>query len=214
MYDTPEEARQKLESSVVLFNGNPVFIVGTGGKKGLVILKYRGIPLDNNTDVLQENINNPLWDFKSCGTKLGYTLVYNPHQRFWESVYVSRVPTRSSRQGLDDKTVSIINADPMPTFNYTIQNLITKDSKFKDTIKGNFLETKEVYHRVVDQPTVYKSVPMNRKLILMYDRVSPPYLLYRNEKIGYTEDGVRFRLAKHKEFLKEELVDMMGLKVS
>lgn len=214
MYDTAEEAKQKVENSIVLFNGNPVFIVGVGGKKGSVFLKFKTLPLGGAEDPQSVDISDPRWDFKSCGMKLGYTLVHNPNNGYWESVYVSRTPIRTSRQGLDDKTVCISYVDPSPTFHYNVANLAGKESKFKDTIRNVYPSSKEVFDRVTTQGSMYRSVPINRKLVLMYDRVSPPYLLYRNEKIGYTEDGLRFKLAKHKDFLREELTDMMGLKVA
>lgn len=215
MYDTVEEARQKLESSVVMYDGIPVFIVGASGSKNKVMLQYIELPISprgQSEGSKSASIMDPLWDFKTIGSKLGYVQIKDLKTGVFESVFTSRIPTRHSRQGLDERTVYV----SPPTFSgmdYGWGVIITQPGLI-DTMRKNFPSIKEAFDGLTNKPEMFKSVGISRKMILMYDRVSPPYLIYRQEKIGYTEDGINFKLAKHKDFLREELQDMEGLKIA
>lgn len=159
------------------------------------------------------NISEPAWDFRSGGSKLGFVHVQNPMNQKSDCTFLSRIPIRSSRQGLDNKTIQILSYD-RNDFDYNWNNVIYDNDGLIRTIKNDFVSPKVAFRRLYDHPETYKSIPIHRKLALFYDNVSPPYLLYRLEKVGYTEDGETFKLAKHKGYLKEELVDMIGLKIA
>jgi hypothetical protein len=83
MYETTEEAKQKLEGSVVLYDNVPVFISSITGSKKKVTLYYKKIPLNDSDEPQPRDISDPLWDFRSAGTRLGYTQVLNPRTRQW-----------------------------------------------------------------------------------------------------------------------------------
>lgn len=215
MYDTAEEAKQKLVDSVVLYDGRPVYVSAAGGKKGSVNLHFKPLPLNPREDIHSDNtirtISETGWDFRSLGTRLGFTEVANPYCKKLDSVYLSRVPIRHSRQGLDNKTTQLLCYDR--DYEFSWNNIIYDSDGLAKTVANSFRSPKEAFN-LLSNTTAYKSIPIHRKLALIYDHVSPPCLLYRMDKIGYTEDGLTFRLAKHKEYLREELVDMMGLKIA
>ena len=170
--------------------------------------------MNDNEGPIPVSIDDPLWDFRSGGTKLGYVSIINPVTRYSESVFLTRIPTRHSRQGLDQRTVEIVQfMDRETQYKFTWNDIVYKTQSLKDTIQGTFPSVSEAFKNVTENYKDFRSVPIHRKLSLLYDKVSPPYLIYRNEKIGYTENGLVFKLAKHKSYLKEELVDMRGLKV-
>lgn len=213
MYETAEEARQKLEHSVVLFDNQPVYIQGTAGKRGALQLIYKGLPWSDSEQGQLAAIDDPRWDFRSGGSKLGYTDMLNTREGHLESVFISRMPVRHSRQGLDDRTVYISIPDTPTNDRYDFQSLIRSEHGLRKVICNQYDSVQDVFKKITSDNRRYKSLPFSRKLALLYDRVSPPVLLYRNEKVGYTEDGVTFKLANHKKFLTEELVDMTGLKI-
>lgn len=209
MYDTVDEARQKLCESTVLLNGDPVYISDMSGKVNHVILKYYKLPL-NFASPEELSINDPGWDFRTGGTKLGYSQIKHPFEDYHYTVFLSRTPIRTSRQGLDNKTVMIYQPEQTEyTFGFSD---FLKSGGLKETIRNEFLSVKQAFNLVTENFN-YKGAPFHRRLALFYDQVSPPYLVYRNVKIGYTEDGKSFKLAKHKRYLQEELVDMVGLKI-
>lgn len=213
MYDTAEEARQKLEGTVVLYDNVPVYIVTATGNKNKVNLHYQLLPLESGAEKLTRSITDPLWDFRTGGTKLGYTEAKNPSTGQIESVFLSRVPIRHSRQGLDSKTIQIQQFDRDRLYNISWSDIIQRGDGLNKTVKNIFSTPLIAFKNVTNNFKEYQSVPIHRKLSLMYDTISPPYLIYRNEKVGYTEDGTLFKLAKHKQYLSEELQDMVGLKL-
>lgn len=215
MYDTVEEATQKLVNSVVLYKDLPVMIIKAGGSKNKVSLAYTPLPVigaDRSLD--KALIEDPGWDFKDLGSRLGYVSVQSPQTGVYETVFTARIPTRHSRQGLDERTVSIKfpNLDP-PEWDYRWSTLVERGG-LVTTLKGLYNTSKEAFDLITKNPKTVRSQPISRKLLLYYDRINPPNLVYRNEKIGYTEDGETFKLAIHKQYLKEELTDMVGLKIA
>lgn len=214
MYDTVEEARQKLESSVVLYDSVPVYIQSCSGKKNEVNLTFINLPVTGkDQEKTIRSITDPRWDFRSIGTRLGYTPVKSPVNNSWETVFVSRVPIRHSRQGLDNSTVSVIQFDTGSGYGYSWNDVLMSGGLIR-TIKGDYPSTESAFDKITKDPELFKSIPVHRKLALFYDKVNPPNLLYRNDRIGYTEDGRIFKLAKHKNFLREELTDVIGLKIA
>lgn len=213
MYDTIEEAKQKLEGTAVLFDDKPVYVVGVGGRKNVVHLQYQELPLKGSSEIKVAVISSSSWDFKSIAHKLGYVAVKCPEDGNWETIFTTRIPIRHSRQGLDSRTVQINHLSNDIKFNYSFSNLLQLET-FNRTIQNKYPSVEDVFEKITDDPLMYRSLPIHRKLLLYYDRISPPYLVYRNEKIGYTEDGKLFKLAKHKTYLKEELVDIVGLNVA
>lgn len=219
MYDTSEEARQKLENSVILFDKRPVHIITANGSKGKVSLYFNHLPLKPSRALEPsskaehaERIEDPRWDFRGIGSKLGFVQAVDAASNVMDAVHTSRVPVRHSRQGLDYKTVSI----KAPTvFEVTPDwGSLLSNEGLVDTVVGKFKSASDAFKMLTNAPKDIKACPISRKLLLTWDQVGPLYLYYRMDKVAYTEDGVLFKLAKHKEYLREELVDMEGLKVA
>jgi hypothetical protein len=211
MYDTAEEAVQKLVGSVVLYDGHPVSVTNADGRGSKLLLYFVPLPLDPDrpADSTAKYIEDPLWDFKTLGSRLGFVEISRHDYR--GVVYCSRVPTRHSRQGLDQRTVHIAHIAGSPGFEWP--NLLYNNDGLVRTMKGVFRKSLEAFEMLTKTGSA-KAVPISRKLTMCYDDVTPPILLYRNDRIGYTEDGDLFKLAKLKQYLKEELVDMEGMKVA
>lgn len=211
MYDTKEEAQQKLVNSVVIYDNKPVFVVGARGLKGKITLSYTPLPFTGDK-VEEAAIEDPRWDFKNLGSRLGYVSLVKDNKGKWVSVYSSRIPMRASRQGLDTRTVQISNLNIHEfvcswDYIYRTNDLIM-------TMANKFPSAREAFNTITNEREGIRSLAFSRKLLLSNDYITPPTLWYRNEKIGYTEDGIIFKLPNHKSFLKEELVDMEGLRIA
>lgn len=219
MYDTTEEARQKLGNSTVLYEGIPVQILDASGSKGKIGLTFHRLPLNDanhEPERFTRSIEDKAWDFRSLSSKLGYVnRDKSQFSRFKEAVFVSRVPSRASRQGLDGRVVSI-----KPFFQGASKGSacdwahLFYDEGLLRTVRNEFPKAHEAVKALFDNPKDVISIAISRKLMLAYDQVTPPVLVYRNEKIGYTEDGVTFKLARHKKHLTESLTDEEGLKIA
>lgn len=215
MYDTVEEARQKLENSTVLFEGQPVHVLQVSGKKNQVTLGYYPLPFSRGDCEGPKDfvsISDKRWDFKSLGTKLGYINVEkSPWHKGHEAVFASRVPTRNSRQGLDTRTVRITQFYPENNWEWTH---ILGVEGLNRTVNNIFPTAPEAVTMLYESPDHFRSVAIGRKLMMIFDKINPPNLVYRNEKVGYTENGKEFKLAPHKSFLAEELTDMFNLRIA
>lgn len=217
MYDTIEEARQKLEGCVVIFDNTPVRIVKIGGKDSKILLYYTPLPLIqgafDDSSLKKEYMESPLWDFRNLGSRLGYVAMTNPVTGYSDTVFVSRGPFRHSIQGLAERTV-FIKHHGLHQYSWPCSwiNIIMSPSII-NTMQSKYPPSPEVFQSLVKEGKV-SAGPISRKLALFFDRVNPPNLVYRNEKVGYTEDGLTFRLASHKSYLKEELQDCEGLKIA
>jgi hypothetical protein len=215
MYDTVEEALQKIGNTVILYQDVPVFVSSASGKKNHVKLHITKLPAVGDSNL--KDINDPEFDFKGIASRLGYTEIRNPVTDVYETVFLSRIPIRGQqgniviRQGLDDKTVEI---EPIDEYRFKWGEILTRESGFTNSIQDTFKTTQEAFKLITAIDPEYTSVPFHKKFALWYDTISPPYLLYRNQKIGYTEDGLVFKLARHKQHLREELTDIVGLKVA
>lgn len=226
MYETIEEAKLKLESSLVLFDGRPVYVSGVAPMRGDFGLQYTSLPFRKkknpwnlppgsvNPETTYEtvSIKDPRWDFKSGNSRLGYVSLMNPNDGSIESAFTSRMPSRHPRQGLDNRTVQVrlFSSNPWPI---DFSSLLEAEG-LSNTFSGKYSSASVAFEYVSKKPEVYHSVPISRKLLIHWDRVSPPVLVYRNEKIGYTEDGEKYKIAYHKRFLTEELQDIEGLKIA
>jgi len=207
MYDTKEEARQKLVGTVVIYDNCPVYVDAAGGNKNHVWLQFRRLPLDRGPESDKRDISDPRWDFRNLGSRLGYIMMGVPSSEVWDSVYTSRVPIRASRQGLDKKTVKVLGVTSYP---FAWEHILCQEG-IVQTMQNLFPSSQEAFDKLVSSGNMIRSVPIGRRLAIMYDLVSPPVLLYRGDRVAYTDNGLKFKLAAHKQYLREELEDVGGL---
>lgn len=204
-----DEVVKKFSDTTVLFEGKPVQIVEVRHEGDDIFkLDYAPNPISFGARTKTAYIQDAGWDFTSLASRIGYIDI--PYGEWIESVYCSRMPRRQTRQGLDSETVMVINPFRDSDYNWnTVKNSIF----LNNTINNCFRSLKDSVDLLIGDPYKYKALAVSRRMAVTWDQVNPPNLFYRNERIGYTEDGVTVRLAKHKHFLHEELTDMMGLKV-
>jgi hypothetical protein len=222
MYETVEEVRQKLVGSVIMFDNQPVFVQSSDSDDNGINITIDCLPLNRKSPSRNKvYIEDPKIDFRSLGTRLGFINMVDPSGNYTEDVvYSSRVPIRQSKQGLDERTVAFRQINS----NYKVNVFSSAVSRegLNNTLMNKFPSPKEAYDYIMNTPNVVAKAfhrkyvvakAFHRKYSLFYDKISPPFLIYRNEKVGYTEDGITFKLPKSKDFLTEELSDMIGVKV-
>jgi hypothetical protein len=210
MYTTRAEAEQKISGTTILYDGDPVYISNVGGSDGKVTLEFCKIPFGSNKRQWVD-IDDPLLDFKSISSKLGYVDYYSS-RGIREALFVSRAPVRTTRQGVDSRVVRIFSF-----FNdrhsYSWDHILEQES-LNSTIKNKYTPASTAIKDLLNSPDEVRSVAISRKCMLAFDKVNPPNLIYRNERVGYTEDGKLLKLAPHKKFLAEELTEMQGFKIA
>src|ERR1700744_2925903 len=98
IYTTKEEATQKIINSTVLYDGKPVLLFQANGDRNKVVLSGYYLPKTStsNSNIITKPIEDPLWDFTSGASRLGYSTVKSRYEKM-EAVFTSRVPTRVTR---------------------------------------------------------------------------------------------------------------------
>lgn len=204
-----DETVKKFSGTTVLYDGKLAQICDVTGdgdtiQLEYVLLPYRGQP-SKKAYILDSN-----WDFTSLASRIGYVNV--EWGGVMNAVYCSRLPKRQTRQGLDTETVQVVN--PLKDVSEFNWNAVKDSPHLNITINNLYPSLKSCVQTLIQDPVKNRSLSVSRRMAVVWDRINPPNLLYRRDRIGYTEDGETVKLAAHKHFLYEELTDMMGLKVN
>lgn len=209
MFDTKEEAEQKLYDTVVMFDGNPVHITGVTTRDNKPSLGYYKICEKNPTSSFTD-IDDPNWDFKNLGGRLGYTDVVFDGRK--QAVYTRRVPVRKAHrtQGLGYNNVKI---DPLRDFkklglrgmSLNFGHLLTQPG-FKSTLKKQFKSLNEA-KSALEKDEELLSTSFDKNLALRRSPLGFIFLDYKGKEVGYTEDCHTFRVPKEFRYLDELFIE-------
>lgn len=204
MFDTSAEAQQKLSGCVALFNSQPTMIHEASGSGSTVTLLHR---LLGSSDILKTNIWDKGWDFKSVGTRLGYSNI--DMSGYKEALYLTRMHIRKSHstQGVSKSNIripSLRGSERLGTPKTNIQwETLTSSKSFLDTLEQKYPTVKEAVERFKDTNLV--SIAFQQKLAIRKPHVGPYYLEYRGKDIGYTDDLYKWKVANDFRYLNETL---------
>jgi hypothetical protein len=213
MYDTNEEANQKLKQTVVLLKKSPVWIMeATGGHKKVELTHHN---LRGGT-VSKTPIFSPDWEFRDLGSRLGYAnMIYG---NLLEATYVQRAPVRQAHntQGLSAKNLIITPLKGsqrlgIPQVNLDF-NTFYPTAPFCDMLEGKYLQIEQIMNEF--QKNMYViSRAFNREFAVRRADVGPFYLQYKGKDIGHTDDFYKWKIAPQFKYLNETL-DHIKLKVA
>ena len=206
MFDTREEANQKLSGTVVLFNNIPTYIYEAVGKGDS--LKVRHMLLRDKKE--QANyLREPGWDFKTVGSKLGYTNVSMGEQSYNEGMYVTRIPVRRTQscQGLSSHNLrynGLKGSRRLGLSSLSINwNSLYVAPYFLDTLEGRYPRLDDLGKDFKNPWVISKA--FDRSFSVRRPDVGPFYLEYKGKDIGHSDDLYRWRLAPQFDYLHETL---------
>lgn len=201
-YETLEEVSARLKGSVVMYDGDPVYVadvgaVGPGDGPDVARVYIVPLPLNKNKFYGKEEANRKLLSSKKFDLrpfKLGF-MNYDGR-----AYYLSRIPARQYTQGLKGNTLRIKTLDggnPPP-----FQQLVYEKA-FYDCIKGVYTPVKDAF----DDLKGKKSVAISRDFAFTVDDdLSLLILKHKDVSCGIKLENERgFRLSKKFSFLKESL---------
>lgn len=203
MYTTVEEAKQKLQDTVVAHKNMPFYVLEARGKTDDVELC--GFYCSDNRNVLAVNILDYDFDFRNLGERLGYcNLKCNGTN---EALYLMRRPVRRSVQGLSQYNVYLPSflSDPTSEGRWSF-NDVYKTKGFQEAFTGEYPSLCDVSKLLSEDKSVF-SVAFAREFCISKDteKVGPYYLKYKSRSIGYTEDLYRFKLSDKYKYLSNEI---------
>lgn len=207
MYDTKEEFNQKLSGCVVLYKDKPVHIIEASGGQKKIGLHFKDLRL-NKIDMAPADEKD--WDFRTLGSRLGYTNVDLGKDSYQESLYLTRVAVRqcSNTQGLSYRNVKI------PQLRGSVRlgllrgplgwgSLMDKPF-FLDTLERKYPSLSAVSYNMRKNSRLC-SQAFDPKFAVSRPDVGPFYLDYRGKNIGYSEDFDKWKVSKDFRHLYETL---------
>lgn len=219
-YETLEEAEMRLNSTVVLYDGEPVYVsriasAAPGDPKPDIFRVYaQPLPMDklegpNPREQFRKFISSKKFDLSTF--KMGFM---NKDGKIY---YCSRKPRRQYKQGISNNTLCCeeVTAGPVnpymdPRPNLQLSKLIYERC-FVDMIKGVYPTFQDAVKLLENDDT--SAVAFSREYALVKDTDLDGlfYLYHKQDKVGFILND-QINLAKKMKCLKEALVEL-GLKV-
>jgi hypothetical protein len=218
MYDSVEEAGNRLNSTVITYDKSPVYVLECDGRKNAIKAWVLPMPSFRQKDKLSIRIDDPLCDYRSI--PLGYTNCKKG------SVLLSRIPVRGAgyKQGLHGGNINIQPVHPVDVLvdmeadgavgvegRAHDWNTLIRTSGFCNMVKGIYPSIPQCIDRLQKEKDLV-SLAFNRYFTLCKDQVGILYLHYKGERVGYSEFVDRFKVPKNFQYLREVMAEH-GVKV-
>lgn len=206
MFDTVNEAVQKIQGTVVMKGSNPVQIIEIGGRDNRVTALYR--PLDAQ-DMIQKPLSDKDWDVASLGKRLGYiNLTQNGIQT---SAYSRRAHVRRSHQtqGLHNTNVFVDTVRGnerlgLVPHQYNFSTLLNR--YLRPTMKGEFPSLSALKYRMAKDNSIAE-MAFDPYFSVFRDKGDLFKLNYKGHEIGWSEDLDTFRISKEWRYLDGRFAD-------
>lgn len=205
-YENVGDAQMRLQGSVVLYDGEPVYIrevtqVGAGDPKGDVFRVYaEPLPLTsrerNREDEFRKFISSKKFDMAPF--PMGF-MNWNG-----DAVYIHRRARRQQRQGFSEGTFGADFVSQNPNGTGINFGTCVKSKEFVDCIKGKYPSVSDATKIIMNDKA--RSVAFSRTFALVRDLelVDLIYLYHKQEKVGFIT-GDALKLSKVGQCLKESL---------
>lgn len=215
MYDTYNEANQKLSGTIVLYKNLPVWITEAEGQDKNVQLYFKELRTSRGNKAC---IWDKDWEFRNLGPRIGYANFDLGKGSYKEALYIQRMGVRQAHntQGLSSKNLKMPNFKgnsklSLPMTVAKFSNLYDK-SGFLDMLEQKYPSLAQVATRFLKDPEV-TSMAFNRQFGVRSHPVGPYYLTYRGKDIGYSDDFYKWKVSDPFKYLSETL-DYLNLKTA
>lgn len=203
-YEDLPDAQMRLQNSVVLYDGEPVYITdisqgGEGDPKEDVFRVYAcPLPYDGAQKPLRKFISSRKFDLAPF--PMGFM---NYRGRAY---YCSRLPRRQQRQGLSTATFQAFDILTQDPSDVRLERLLP-EKEFFNCIKGTFPSFPEAL-RLIEKADVM-SVAFSRSFAVAKDDDMEElvFLYHKKEKVGFIMEG-ELKLSKKGRCLRESLQEV------
>lgn len=203
-YETAEETKFRLEGTIVLYDGKPVYItrvnaVGAEDKKEIARVYFWELPVPKAAsakDEVRKYLSSRHFDLTPF--KMGYL------NHGGAATFVSRLPIRQQRQGLcaNTCTFSDVLGKPSRTLDY---NTMIHSPGFIEMVEGKYPSFKDAGELLGDQRT--SSIAVSRSFAFVIDNdLEALYLSHKGVKCGLALKNDRaLKVPPKFHFLREEM---------
>lgn len=215
MFDTQEEAQQKIVETIILHKGLPIWVQSAKKSARSIVIYYYYVD-DAAQETRTADITDPDLDFRTVGEHLGYLNVNEGPYK--EALYLRRTPVRRSHQtqGLSRHNLfvpitrgSTSLGIPQQRFAF---NQVWKMSTFVHMFKNEYPSLRQIRLAFTKEQQRI-SAAFHARLAINRSPTGVFNLEYKGQDIGYTEDLETFKLGPEYRHLRESL-DEAGLRVA
>ena len=198
MYETRDEAQNRLLNTVVSYDGFPHRVINVGGRVGAITLAIVPWPFDGSTGLREVRVSDPL--FKNFRTPpLGFVNYFEQRDQTHVS-WVERVPARRMHQGLNDGNTHITSLGIRAI--RTPMTQVQSSEAFKEMIVGEY----PTFEEVVDLLVPESSIAFDREYALFMSNEGYVTIYHKRDPLGLVMNGV-IHLRADRFYAREALVE-------
>jgi hypothetical protein len=203
MYSTVEFASSRLKETVVLYAGDPVYVIGVEGVSSKIRLQCIYVGEKVGSSSFEAPLSDPA--FNITHFSLGYTNVFD------EAILITRMGTRKWKQGLHHENLHFLDTDGLEGFGSDPKGRlqwgkIHRSDCLKIPLKGVYPTTIEVAelgkNSLIGRKPLVSSIALSRNWAVSYAVAGLVLLYYRGKSIGYSEDGATYKILKKYTYLQ------------
>ena len=203
-YETTEEVKFRLENTIVLYDGSPVYITRVSvpdgdDKEEVARVFFYPLPFLGRGGVARKVVRKYLSSrkFDLSPFKMGY---FN-HKN--QALYASRIPIRQNKQGLSQATCSLVTVGGKRPEDTDFNTLLSSPG-FADMINNKFPSFAEAGDMLGNEENLSVAVSPSFAFVIDQD-LNALILMHKNIKCGIAIKGQRaLHLSPKFHFLKEE----------
>lgn len=202
-YETAEETKFRLESTVVLYDKRPVYISqvgapGIGEEKEIARVHFYNLPLlaRGENKVTRKYLSSRHFDLAP------FSMGYMNHGG--QAIFVGRAPVRQQRQGLSAGTATFTGVDGQHVMAFNFDQMI-KAQGFIDMFDGKYPSFAEAGEKLGDAKMA--SVAISRMFAFVIDNdLEALYLLHKGIRCGLAlKNDKALKVPPKYHFLREEM---------
>lgn len=218
MYDTAEEVQQKLVQCLLIYKGSPIFVIACDvADDGAIRIAFFHTS-DKNQKTCRVPVSDPGLDIRNCGSRLGYMNVSSYSDKpYNECIYLMRMPRRSSThsQGLSKSNVYVsgfrgngtYDLPPTGNLNFDTNIYVDKSSSLQDTFNNIYPDIPSVKKEFSKDITLI-SRAFNKNWAVRKDEIGLFDLLYKNIRVGWSQDLDTFTIPDRWKFHRSDLSEL------
>lgn len=212
MYDTTEDAYQKLGGTYILYDNEP-YKVTKSLESGTSLALVLTTPSEGDSKTVL--LNDPKIDYRSIAHRLGYVNV--DLEKWHQSIFLSRKANRKIHQGLCSENVWWSKLKPVDKLGIHSIDLCWADLVSQPGFRQMFTETYpslEVIAFGFETESMIQSCAFHRLFAVDKTRVGPIALEYKAKTIGWAVDSILDGFVLDKSFVYlTETLEHNGVKI-
>ena len=201
-YETLDEIKFRLENTIVLYEGRPVYITRVqypDGEDEIARVYFQELPygvLLNKHKEHRKYLSSKKFDLTPF--KMGY------FNHGGEAIFTARTPVRQNKQGLSQATTSLLDIKGQRHGRMNFAIMVGSDG-FADMVNGVFPEFKQVVDMIGGPDTSSAAVSRSFAFYIDHD-LEALYLINKGTKCGLALKGDRaLKIPPKFHFLRQEL---------